>query len=166
MQSANVTVTASQNFYTLQFSANGLSTVTTLTAGAPYYLILTPYNPYGLYSGDTNVTLNWQTDDTETSLPSSFTFSATTHLSTQKFVPFLTAGWRPAVVTKTGTGELGAAIAQVIAADVNKILIGGVATTSQAGAAQSPNITIVDAYGNMVKNYAGTVSFSVSGDSN
>jgi hypothetical protein len=108
-------------------------------------------------------TVSFSSSDGQAVLPASYTFTAADG-GVHSFIATLkTAGTQSITATDSTTSTLVGSDAGITVnpAAASKFLVSAPASVN-TGAAFSPTVTVVDAYGNVVTGYTGTVSFSSS----
>lgn len=136
----------------------------TATAGSPFDLTVVAADPYGNPDPTYTGTVHFASTDPKpgVTLPADYTFTGTdagTHTFTGG-ATLVTAGARSITAT-AGTWKAAAAV-KVTAGAVASFLVSGFPTTIGANVAHLFTVTAVDAFGNVVTNYAGTVQFTSS----
>jgi hypothetical protein len=136
-----------------------LTAPASVTAGVPFDLTVRAVDTFGQPAVGYTDTVHLSSSDGQAVLPADHTFTLTDGGSyTFSGVALRTAGtW---TVTATDAGTLtGSGTVTVRPAAANHILLSGPASAS-AGTPFDLTVTIEDAYGNTVTDYAGTVTFS------
>ncbi len=109
-------------------------------------------------------TIHFSSSDPQAVLPKDYTFQSTDNGARTFPITFETAGKQTITVTDTTQPKItGSAKATVSASTLAGFLVSGIPTTDTSGVANSVTLTAVDAYGNTVTNYLGSVTF-VSSD--
>jgi hypothetical protein len=141
-----------------------LSTLSSVTAGAPFAVTVTALDIYGhLASGYTGTVTSASSDPYPGALPSDYPFT-TGDNGTHTFadVMLFTAGSQTLTVQDTANGALmDSAPIAVIAAPANHFQITAPAT-AVSGMLFDVTVTALDPYNNVDTNYAGTVTFTSS----
>jgi len=139
------------------------------TAGSPFALTVIAADPFGNPDPNFTGTVHFASTDTTAgvSLPADYTFSAAdggTHTFTGG-VTLLKAGAQSvsatALLVHWLTPKTTAAV-KVSAGTVSKFLVSGFPLSIGANVAHTFTVTAVDAYGNIVTNYTGSVQFTSS----
>jgi ELWxxDGT repeat protein len=143
-----------------QFLVSGPGTSTAGTSFPVWITILDQYGHTGpAYLG----TIHFTSSDHQATLPADYTFTAADG-GTHKFWPLQldTAGTQSMTVKDTKNGSVaGSASVSVSPAALHNLLLLGPAT-STAGVAFTLTVEAVDAFGNVVPTYTGTVHFQTS----
>jgi hypothetical protein len=137
---------------------------TTETAGLPFDLTVVAADPFGNPDPTFTGTVHFTSTDLKTgvAVPADYTFTAAdggSHTFTGG-ATLITAGAR--TITATTGKWKGTAKVNVAAGAVSKFLISGFPPLIGAGVAHAFTVTAVDAFGNVVTNYVGTVQFTSS----
>jgi hypothetical protein len=109
-------------------------------------------------------TVHFTSSDPQAVLPDDYTFTATDN-GVHAFAAILkTAGSQALTATDTVNGNLSATQTGilVVPADPSAFLVTGIASPTTAGDTNTMTVTVQDAFGNTVTDYAGTVHFSSS----
>jgi hypothetical protein len=141
----------------------------TATAGSPFDLTVIAADPFGNADLTFTGTVHFASTDTTAgvSLPADYIFGPT-DAGTHTFrggVTLLKAGGRSVAATALGVHWLTprtTVAVKVSAGAVAKFLVSGFPASIGANVVHSFTVTAVDAYGNVVTNYAGTVRFTSS----
>src|SRR5262249_45218381 len=130
------------------------------TAGVAGTFTVTLRDPYGNIASGYAGTVDFTSSDARAGLPANYTFSAT-DAGTHTFSATLTtAGTQSLMVTHVAAGLGGAdAGITVSPAKASQFLLSAPVSV-KSGAPFSLTLTVEDAYGNRVTNYAGTVHLS------
>jgi hypothetical protein len=135
----------------------------TTTAGATLTLTLTAKDAFGnivrAYAG----TVHFTSNDPQALLPANYTFTAADAGVSTFSVTLKTVGSRSVTVTDTANASLTRIHSgiTVTPAAASQLLITGLASVAQA-IAQAFTVRVVDAYGNTITGYRGTVHFNSS----
>jgi hypothetical protein len=141
------------------FTVAGFPTPT--TAGTAQTFTVTAYDPYNNVATGYTGTVHFTSTDVQAGLPADYTFTAG-DAGTHTFAAVLaTAGTQSLTATDTATGSITGSETGITvnAAAVSGLTVAGYPATA-AGIAQTFTVTAVDAYGNTVPGYAGTVHFT------
>jgi alpha-tubulin suppressor-like RCC1 family protein len=136
-----------------------------VTAGAPASLTVTAVDSFGNVATGYSGTVQFSSDDPHAVLPSSYTFVAAdngAHLFAG--VQLRTAGSFNVTATDSVTASVSGTQAGITVnpAGAATLQVTGIPATVEAGALETAVVTAVDAFGNVVTGYSGTVSFSSS----
>jgi hypothetical protein len=134
-----------------------------VTAGMAGSLTVTAWDPYGNRATGYTGTVHFTSSDTKAVLPGNYIFT-TADAGMHTFSATLkTAGHQSLTATDTANGALTGAQGsiQVNAAAASRLLLSAPASLT-AGAKFSLTVTVVDAYGNAVTGYRGTIAFRSS----
>jgi len=109
-------------------------------------------------------TVHFTSSDAKAVLPANYTFTAADAGTHTFSVTLKTAGTQSVTVTDTKTPSIKGSQAGIVvkAAAVKTLVVSGMTTPRTAGSAGSIRVTAVDAYGNRVSSYRGTVHFTSS----
>ncbi len=134
------------------------------TAGSAFGVTVTALDPYGNTATGYTGTVHFTSSDSQATLPADYTFT-TSDAGVRAFangVTLATAGNQTVTATDTAAASVtgGATVAVNPAGAVGFRLTSPAAAT--AGAAFSVTVTAIDAYGNTVSGYLGTVHFTSS----
>jgi hypothetical protein len=135
-----------------------------VTAGTATSLTVTVQDAYGNLVPEYAGTVHFTSSDKKATLPPDYTFTATDH-GVHTFSGKLTLKTAGAQ-TVTGTDKANPALAgispaiQVGAAAATSFKVSSSSASTTAGKAVSVTVSVLDAYGNLVVGYAGTVHFS------
>jgi hypothetical protein len=133
------------------------------TAGDLGSIGVTAFDPYGNIAIGYAGTVHFTSSDRQASLPANYTFTAS-DAGVHSFTATLkTAGTQSITATDTTTASVSGTEGGITVnpAAASKFILTAPAGVA-AGAPFSLTLTVEDAYGNIVTNYAGTVSFSSS----
>jgi hypothetical protein len=132
-----------------------------VTAGVVGSFTVTARDLYGNIANCYTGTIHFTSSDRKASLPANYTFTAADAGIHTFSATLKTAGTQSLTVTDTTTGNLTATDGgiTVIPATASQFII-SVPANVTAGAPFSLTLTVEDAYGNVVTNYAGTIHFS------
>lgn len=133
-------------------------------AGAPQWFTVRAKDVYGNFTSNYTGTVNFSSSDVQAGLPASYTFTAAdagvhTFTATLKTAGVQTISVKDAT-TATAVGDQ-SGISVAAASVAGSFSVTGFPATT-AGANQAFTVTVRDAYGNVCKDYRGTVSFSSS----
>jgi hypothetical protein len=132
------------------------------TAGTANNLTVTARDAYGNTATGYTGTVSFSSSDPQAALPAAYTFTASDAGVHTFSATLKTAGSQSLTVSDAAAGfSAGQTGITVTAAAAFQFLISG-PTTAQAGVAFNLTLTVVDAYGNVVTGYTGTVHFSSS----
>jgi hypothetical protein len=132
------------------------------TAGTANTFTVTARDPYGNTATGYTGTVSFSSSDPQAALPSAYTFTAGDAGVHTFSATLKTAGSQSLTASDATAGfSAGQTGITVSAAAASQFLLSG-PTTAQAGVAFSLTLTVVDAYGNVVTGYTGTVHFSSS----
>jgi hypothetical protein len=154
----SITVHASPN----SFSVTGFSSP--VTAGTAFTFVVTALNANGnVFTGYTG-TVTFTSSDPNATLPANYTFTAAdggTHIFS---ATLMTAGTQSITATDTAISSITGTESSttVQAASVKSFAVSGFLSPVTAGTASNFVVTALDAYGNVVTGYTGTVKFTSS----
>jgi Putative Ig domain/NHL repeat len=145
-------------------------TPSTTTAGVPFDVTLIALDEYNDVPTHYDGTVSFSSNDHGAGavVPANYTFTAAdagVHTFANGFT-LVTAGTRfleaadTSIVYTGGDGDSKSANITVVPAALSSLALTGFPTTVSAGAAQGFTVAGVDAYGNVVPNYYGTIHFS------
>lgn len=142
----------------------GVSAPATSTAGTAFTITATAYDMNNMVVTGYTGTVHFVAADNQATVPADYTFTSGdqgVHTFTNG-VTLRTAGTTPITVTDTGNSNVtGSTNVNVSPAAPNSFRLFGPANTTP-GAAITVGVVVLDAYGNNVGNYAGTVHFTSS----
>ncbi len=132
----------------------------TVTSGVPFGFTVTVEDPYGNpitgYAG----TVTFSSSDPEAQLPGDYTFTAA-DMGTHTFTATLfTPGDQTLTVSDTANPNLTGT--QAVAVAPAALIVTGFPSPTRAGDVGIFTVTVVDANGNVIPNYTGTVHFTSS----
>lgn len=133
------------------------------TAGAPVTLTITASEPKGtVYQGTVRLT---STDSQIAGLPTTFTFPASDNGIAIFTVTMGTAGSQSVEVADTTlpTAKGASNAVKVVAGTMDHFAVSGLPGTDVIDSTQRVTVKAVDAYGNLVKSYTGSVQLSTTG---
>jgi ELWxxDGT repeat protein len=134
-----------------------------VTAGAAGSFTVTAHDPYGNRATGYTGTVHFTSRDAKAMLPGNYTFTAADAGMHSFSATLKTAGTQSLTVTDTAkaalTGSQGSI--QVNPAAASRLVLSAPSSV-KANTAFSLTVTVVDAYGNVVTGYRGTLSFSSS----
>jgi hypothetical protein len=135
----------------------------TTTAGFLQGLTLTAFDAYGNIASGYMGTVHFTSSDVQAGLPADYTFSAGDNGAHTFYASLGTAGTQSLTVADTANSTLTASQTgiSVVAGAASKFLVSGYPATT-AGTSHNFNVTVTDAYGNLVTGYRGTIHFSSS----
>ena len=132
-------------------------------AGAPADFELQALGPGGTANADYRGTVQFSSDDAQTVLPASVTFTAADAGKKTVSATFKHSGMHSLVGTDTATSSLqGTALVSVSAASAAGCVIGSVPASAAAGAQVGLRVSTVDAFGNVSTGYTGTIALTSS----
>jgi hypothetical protein len=134
------------------------------TAGTTGSIRVTAVDAYGNRVHGYLGTIHFTSTDTKAKLPANYKFTAAdagTHIFS---VTLKTAGTQSVTATDTVTKTIKGAQAGIVvkAAAVKTLTVSGLTTPRTKGVAGTIRVTAVDAYGNRVSSYTGTIHFTSS----
>jgi NifU-like protein involved in Fe-S cluster formation len=134
------------------------------TAGSTGSIRVTVVDAYGNRIHSYTGTVHFTSTDTKAKLPANYKFTAAdagTHIFS---VTLKTAGTQSVTATDTVTKTIKGAQAGIVvkAAAVKTLTVSGLTTPRTKGVAGTIRVTAVDAYGNRVSSYTGTIHFTSS----
>jgi ELWxxDGT repeat protein len=134
-----------------------------VTAGVAGGLTVTAWDPYGNRATGYRGTVHFKSSDAKAVLPGNYTFTAADGGVHTFGATLKTAGTQSLTATDTAKGALTGAQGsiQVNPAAASRFVLSAPASV-KSGAKFSLTVTIVDAYGNVVTGYRGTISFRSS----
>jgi hypothetical protein len=132
------------------------------TAGVVNQFVLTAVDTTGAVMSGYTGTVQFTSSDGQTALPASYTFTAANGGVHTFSATFKTAGPQTLTATDQATGISQSLGTTVTAAAVKTFSVTGLPSPDKAGTAQSMLVTALDAYGNTVTGYLGTVTFTSS----
>jgi hypothetical protein len=134
----------------------------TITAGVSGSFTVTAWDAYGNRASGYTGTVRFASSDAQAVLPGTYTFAAA-EAGTHTFSATLkTAGMQSLTATDTANARLaGTQSVTVNPAKASRLLLSAPASVN-AGAKFSLTVTVVDAYGNVVTDYRGTIRFRSS----
>jgi hypothetical protein len=132
------------------------------TAGSAGSIRVTAVDAYGNRIHSYLGTVHFTSSDPQAKLPASYTFTAAdagTHVFS---VTIKTAGTQSVTATDTKTATIKGSQAGIVVnpAALKTLVVSGLTTPRTAGTAGSIRVTAVDAYGNRIHGYLGTVHFT------
>ncbi len=136
------------------------------TAGTTGSIRVTAVDAYGNRVHSYLGTVHFSSSDAKAKLPANYKFTAT-DAGTHVFVGAVilkTAGTKSVTATDTKTATIKGSQTGIVvkAAAVKTLVVSGLTTPRTKGVAGSIRVTAVDAYGNRVSSYRGTVHFTSS----
>jgi hypothetical protein len=144
------------------FNHFGLATPATTTAGMAFSMTVTAQDAYNNTVTTYTNTVHFRSSDAKAVLPANYTFTAGDHGVHPFSITLKTSGNQTVTVIDTNLNltTTSSAIA-VSPAAASKVVI-GMPSSVKAGVAVSVVVTLVDAYGNVVTGYTGTLHFTSS----
>jgi hypothetical protein len=160
--------TGTQDGITVQPAAASTFLVTgfpDIVAGHTGTFTVTAEDPYGNVATGYLGTLRFSSSDPRATLPPNYTFSAADRGVHSFGAELVTAGTQTLTATDASNPTFNGTQAGIVIspAELAGLRVSGFPTSAVAGSPQTVTVTAIDAYGNRVPSYAGTVSFS-SGD--
>jgi autotransporter-associated beta strand protein len=141
----------------------GTTTTTSNTAGSAFIMTVTPRTAQGTVDTTYRGTVRFTSSDPNAVLPAEYTFNGSEPGGVASFpVNLKTAGSRSITVTEAQRGIKNTKSITVTAAATSGFAFTGFANPFTLNTAHSFTLTAVDAYGNLTKNYLGTVQFTNS----
>ncbi len=137
------------------------SSSASVQAGSPFLVTLTATDSEGNVATGYRGTVQFSSSDSQAVLPAAYTFTASDGGTHSFLITLKTLGSQNVVATDLGLSSFGSAVVETVTPGPAALQMTTI-PDSVAGAAQSFTITAVDADGNKVTNYAGTVAFSSS----
>ena len=130
-------------------------------AGAAHNITVTALDAYGNTATGYGGTVHFSSSDTKAVLPANATLSAGVGTFS---VTLKTAGTQSVTATDTVTATIKGSQSGIVvnAAALSKLVVSGLSSPRTAGSPGTIRVTAVDAYGNRVHSYLGTVHFSSS----
>jgi FG-GAP-like repeat len=136
------------------------------TAGVAVAATVTARDPFGNIAAGYTGTVHFTSTDAQAALPVNYTFTAADAGVHTFAITLKTANVASVLQTVTVTDQTNAALKAVMSSDVTNNVATQIVLTAPtnltAGTAFTLKLSIVDAYGNKVKNYSGKVHFSDS----
>ncbi len=136
--------------------------LTSATAGAPVSLTVTALDSNGhriAYTG----TVHFTSTDPQAVLPADYTFTAADNGQHTFMVTLKTAGNQAVFITDTHNNQLAVLSGIVVSpAAASALVVNSFPSPTTAGTAGAVKVTVVDAYGNVVTGYRGTVHLTSS----
>jgi hypothetical protein len=134
------------------------------TAGTAGNIRVTATDAYGNRVSSYRGTVHFTSSDPQAKLPANYKFTATdngTHVFSGTVI-LKTAGTQSVTATDTLTKTIKGSQAGIVvkAAAVKTLVVSGLTTPRTKGVAGSIRVTAVDAYGNRVSGYTGTIHFT------
>ncbi len=136
--------------------------VTTVLVGTPITITVTAQDILLGTATGYQGTVHFTSNDALAGLPADYTFTAADQGVHTFQVTFNTAGSRSIMVTDTVTSTVKGSNGLTVTSTAAGVVFSGMAQSTPEGTAQSVTITIVDAQGNPVTNYTGTIKFTSS----
>jgi Ca2+-binding RTX toxin-like protein len=134
-----------------------------VTAGTPCVVTVTALDAYNNVVNGYRGTVHLSSSDTQAMLPADYTFTATDNGTHAFSVILETAGNQTVTATDTQTGTLTSSVSVTVnAAAVAGFQVSVSATTVTAGVSLTVTVTAVDAYGNVITGYQGSIHFTSS----
>jgi S-adenosylmethionine hydrolase len=164
---ATASITGSESSITVKGAAPQSLAVsgfpTTDTAGTWSLVTVAALDAYGNVASGYAGTVHFKSSGTAY-LPADYTFSAAVPATHAVYVDLLTAGTQSITATDTVNPSFTASESgiTVLPAAVKSLKVTGFPSPDSAGTANSVTVAAVDAYGNVVTNFVGTVSLSSS----
>jgi parallel beta-helix repeat protein len=144
-------------------SAFVVTTTTTTTAGSAINVTVTAKDASGNVATGYFGTVHFTSTDAQAALPTDYTFTAADAGIHTFSVTLKTAATQTITATDAGTSTItGKVSGIVVSAGAMAAFAVGVPTKSATGAPFNDSVTAVDAYGNLVASYTGTVHFTSS----
>jgi ELWxxDGT repeat protein len=134
-----------------------------ITAGVAGTFIVTATDAYGNRTSGYRGTVRFTSSDAQAALPGNFTFTAADDGAPTFSATLKTAGTQSLSATDTVNASIAGAQTSILVnpAAASRLILSAPASI-KAGVKFSLTITVVDAYGNVVTGYRGTVHFSSS----
>ena len=141
-----------------------VSTSNPYVAGTAHSVTVTAKDAHGNTAVGYRGTIHFTSSDPAATLPPNYTFTAADAGSHVFTVTLRTAGTQSVTATDTLTASIKGSQSEIVvnAAAVKTLVVSGLTTPRTAGMTGSIRVTAVDAYGNRVSSYRGTVHFSSS----
>jgi hypothetical protein len=167
----DVAVTRVQDGHSVNVMLNQGETLTVagyplaVTAGDPNTFTVILRAPEGNIDPTYRGTVHFTSTDPQAILPRDYTFTAADAGAHTFGAVFRTAGTQTLIVTDTVTAALSGTedgIAVNPAAVANALIVAGLPSPTQAGEVNTFTVTAVDAFGNVVSGYQGTLHFTSS----
>ena len=134
----------------------------TVLAGVPQTVTATVVDANGQAVTGYLGTVHFTSSDSLAALPADYNFTAT-DMGVHTFqVTFNTGGAEVLTATDTANAGLKGSANVTVTSVPKSVIITGLAQTVPAGSSQSFSVTVVDANGNIVPNYVGTIHFTSS----
>jgi hypothetical protein len=153
---AGITVTTAAVSY---FTVAGFPSAT--TAGDSHSFTITARDLYGNVVAGYSGTVHFTSSDVQAVLPGNYTFTAADQGAHTFSATLKTAGYQSLTARDTAGAIAGSQYVTVNAAAARRLVLSA-PTSVNANTAFSLTVTVVDAYGNVVTGYTGTLSFSSS----
>jgi len=132
-------------------------------AGTPADFEVQATGPSGAVNPDYRGTVQFSSDDPQTVLPASVTFTAADAGKKTVSATFKHSGMHSLVGTDSATASLqGTALVSVAAATATSCVIGSIPASAAAGAQVGLRVSAVDAFGNVATGYTGTIGLTSS----
>ncbi len=131
-----------------------------VTAGAPFTFTVTAEDAYGNTVTGYTGTVTFSSSDPQAMLPPDYTFTAADNGTHSFTATLFTTGEQTLTVTDTSNPDL--TTTQTVAVAPAQLIVSGFPSPTTAGAVGTFTVTVVDANGNVIPNYMGTVTFSSS----
>jgi autotransporter-associated beta strand protein len=142
---------------------SGTTTTTSNTAGSAFTMTVTPRTAQGTVDTTYRGTVRFTSSDPNAVLPPEYTFNGSEPGGVASFpVNLKTAGSRSITVTEVQRGIKSTKSITVTAAATAGFAFTGFANPITLNTARSFTLTAVDVFGNLTKNYLGTVHFTSS----
>jgi autotransporter-associated beta strand protein len=132
------------------------------TAGTPQSVTVTVTDNYGNVISNYAGTLHFTSSDAKAVLPADYSFKAA-DLGTHTFqIALKTAGAQTITATDTANSSLKATASSTITSSAQVLVLTERSQTATAGTSQNVTVTLMDNFGNVITNYAGTIHFTSS----
>ena len=134
------------------------------TAGTVQAVTVTAYDSYGNIATDYGGTVRFTSSDSQAALPANYTFPPELQGTSTFSITLKTAGTQSITVTDTTTSSATSTESGIVVqnAGLSALSVTGFPSTVAAGTTASFTVSAVDAYGNVIPGYLGTVQFSSS----
>ena len=132
------------------------------TAGTTQTVTVTAYDVYGNVATDYGGIVHFTSSDSQAALPANYTVPPELQGTFTFNVTLKTAGTQSITVTDTATSNLTVTESGIVVQDaaLSALAVGGFPSSVTAGTTANFTVSAVDAYGNVIPGYLGTVQFS------
>ena len=132
------------------------------TAGTTQTVSVTAYDTYGNVATDYGGLVHFTSSDSQATLPANYTVPPELQGTFTFNVTLKTAGTQSITVTDTTTSSLTATESGIVVQDapLSTLAVAGFPSSVTAGTTANFTVSAVDAYGNVIPGYLGTVQFT------